>query len=134
MSYSQMAQRIGNMQDTETSRMFFGDSNVTNLQKLMKKNIMKMTGKDIGAQSSEHLITIMHHCLKEYSVHSNTNINKDIEYLNKKVLEITVPMIIEGIKQYEAYVRDASQMHVPMERSLNTSIKGENSLTMKPFF
>lgn len=130
MSYS----RIGNVQETNTSRKFFSNSNVANLQSLMKRNVMNKTGKRIGDQSSEHLTTIMSHVMKEFSIHSNANADAHVDYLNKKVLEITVPMIVEGISQYQAYVRDASQMHVPMERSVNTSIKGENSLSMKPFF
>ena len=134
MSLSQLAQRIGNVQDTETSKMFFSDSNVVKLQNLMKMNVSKRSGRNIGNQSTEHLATIMHHVFKENSIHTNNNIKSHVDYLNKKVLEITIPMIIEGISQYEAYVKDASQMHVPMERSVNTSIKGENSLSMKPFF
>lgn len=134
MSFTQLAQRIGNKQDTGTSKLFFSEDNMNNLQILMKKNVLKQTGKTIGHQSTDHLVNIMHHVLKEYSVYSNNNIHSNVSYLNKKVLEITVPMIIEGIAQHEAYIRDASQMHVPMERSVNTSIKGENSLTMKPFF
>ena len=134
MSFSQLAQRIGNRQDTDTSKLFFSDSNVEKLQRLMKRNVQKQTGKTIGPQSPEHLVTIMHHVLKEHSVNSNSRASSNVDYLNKKVLEITVPMIVEGISQHEAYIRDASQMHVPMERSVNTSIKGENSLTMKPFF
>lgn len=127
MSFSQFAQRIDNRQDSATSRAFFSEGNIAKLQKLMKRNVSKQTGKTIGDQSTEHLVTIMHFVLKEYTV-------SDVNYLNRKVLEITVPMIIQGISQHEAYIRDASQMHVPMERSINTSIKGENSLTMKPFF
>jgi hypothetical protein len=129
-----MSQNIGNTQDTESSRQFFTSHNISRLQNAMKQHVKKQTGKNIGNQSNEHLFQIMHHVLKEYGQHSNSRINEQVDFMNSKVLEITVPMIVEGILQYDSYVRDASQMHVPMERGQNMSIKGENPLIMKPFF
>ena len=63
-----------------------------------------------------------------------TNVVEQVKDLNKKVLDFAVPRILIDIQQYEQYIKDASQVHVPMERSLNVSNKGNKTLYRNELF
>ena len=130
-NYSVLASRLSNVQNDEVSQKFFSNSNMSDLQKLMKKEVYVLTKKEIGEQSFDHLLNIMHYVYKEndtsvVSIRPSDRFN----FLNMKVLEITVPMIVDGIRQYTGYVRDASNMYEPMERGKATTSKGEVSLSL----
>ena len=130
-NYANLASRLSNVQNDETSQTFFCEKNMSNIQKILQKEIYVLMKRQIGTQSYDHLLNIMHHVYKENDT-SGLNISSTdrLNFLNKKVLEITVPMVVDGIKQYQGYVRDASTMYEPMERGKATTSKGEVSLSL----
>jgi len=133
MSSLQSIQNITNKQHTGISKIFFHCDNIENLQKAMKSNIYKITKKIIGNQSKEHLLNIMLYVFREYSYNLDTQLKEQLSELNLKVLEITIPMILDGIQQRINYVKDASNLYVPMEHSKSTTIKGENPVVFNGF-
>ena len=130
-NYAMLASRLSNVQNDEVTQKFFCNQNMADLQKIMKKEVYVLTKKEIGNQSYDHLLNIMHHVYKENDTSGISIRPTDrFNYLNKKVLEITIPMIIDGIRSYTGYVRDASTMYEPMERGKATTSKGEVSLSL----
>lgn len=133
MSSLQFIQNITNKQHTEISKIFFHCDNIENLQKAMKSNIYKITKKRIGNQSKEHLLNIMLYVFREYSYNLDYQLKQQLNELNLKVLEITIPMILDGIQQRYNYIKDASNLYIPMEHSKSTTIKGENPVVFNGF-
>ena len=88
----------------------------------------------IGRQSDIELKIIMKAIYLEYGKNLNDNILDQVKDLNKKVLDYAVPRILVQIKQYKTYVRDASSVHVPMDRSVNVSNKGSKTLYRDTLF
>lgn len=132
--YNRIQNSILKIEDSDLSTKFFNNENVEEIQYNMKYAIKSNINETIGDQSVNHLLSIMNYVYKEYGKHLITDIDKQIDALNAKVLEICIPMIISGIKQYKNYLHDASQLYVPMERSMSTTIKGENNVEFKSFF
>lgn len=132
--YNRIQNSILKIEDSELSSRFFSNENVKELQYNMKYTIKNTVNEKISDQSVNNLLSIMNYVFKEHGKHLSHNINEQINALNAKVLEVCIPMIISGIKQYKNYLQDASQMYVPMERSMSTTIKGENDLEFKSFF
>lgn len=132
--YNSFASSFTNTDANPLSVVFFHEKNVDFIQRQLQKVIRNKMNENIDRQSDHHLLSIMHHVYKEFAYHSYDEVNKEVNILNKKVLEFIVPMVQNGIKQYKGYVKDASQLYVPMERGTSTTIKGENDLEFKSFF
>ena len=101
------------------------------------KNLVatKTNGKHIiGNQSENELMIIMRGIYLEYGQNLLTNVVEQVKDLNRKVLDFSVPRILVDLEQYEQYVKDASQVHIPMERSTNVSNKGNKVLFRKELF
>ena len=60
-----------------------------------------------------------------------TNVKQEVVYLNDIVVHTLAPDVVSNVLQYVNYIRDISQMPVPMTHGTSTSIKGTNSLEMK---
>ena len=92
-------------------------------------------GKEIiGRQSDIELKIIMKAIYLEYGKNQNDNILEQTKDLNKKVLDFAVPRILTEIRQYKEYVKDASSVHTPMDRSVNVSNKGSKTLFRETLF
>ena len=133
MSSLQFIQNITNTQHTKISKIFFDCENIENLQNTMKNNVYKITKKIIGNQSKEHLLNIMLYVFREYSYNLDDHLQEQLSELNLRVLEITIPMILDGIQQRMNYIKDASNLYIPMEHSKSTTIKGENPIVFNGF-
>jgi hypothetical protein len=108
---------------------FFSAVNTNEIQSQLRIIIKEKTGYVIAKQSPEELSIVMRNIYVLYG-NQSANIETESRRLNSLVLEIIVPMVATGISQYLGYVRDASQMHVPMERSKNVSQKGRNTFEL----
>ena len=101
------------------------------------KNLVsnKTSGKhNIGNQSENELMIIMRGMYLQYGVNLQTDVVEQVKDLNKKVLDFSVPRILVDLEQYDKYVQDASQIHIPMERSTNVSNKGNKTLYRSELF
>jgi hypothetical protein len=111
------------------SDRFFSVRNLAEIQMQLRIIIREKTGYTIAKQSDEELAIVLRNVYVLYADQS-ANIEAEVRRLNALVLGIVVPMVGTGISQYLGYVRDASQMHVPMERSKNVSQKGRNTFEL----
>lgn len=126
----------GNFEKNCVNDLFFSKTNIDALQIGLRNTVANKTdGKHIiGNQSLEELMIIMRAIYLEHGQNLLTNIVEQVKDLNKKVLDFAVPRILIDIQQYEQYIKDASQVHVPMERSLNVSNKGNKTLYRNELF
>lgn len=112
--------------DTPLSRAFFSAGNMNEIQTKLRIVVREKTGYVIGRQSEEQVALIMRGV---FTLYANTGapIDHEVRRLNAIVLSQLAPMVGTGIAAYLGYVRDASQMHVPLERPLHTSMKGSKT-------
>jgi len=126
----------GNFEKNCVNDLFFSQVNIDALQSGMKNLVSNKTnGKHmIGNQSENELMIIMRGIYLEYGQNLLTNVVEQVRDLNTKVLDFSVPRILVDLEQYDKYIQDASQLHVPMERSTNVSNKGNKVLFRKELF
>lgn len=126
----------GNFDKNCLNDVFFSDDNIDALQIGMRNMVANATeGKEmIGRQSDIELKIIMKAIYLEYGKNLNDNILEQTKDLNKKVLDFAVPRILVEIKQHNTYIKDASNIHMPMERSMNVSNKGSKTLYRDTLF
>lgn len=114
------------LQDTETSRLFFGAPNIEALQAGLARAIRDRTGYSIDRQSEEQLLIVMRYVYMQSG--RNCGGAREVARLNELVLREIVPQVGAGLAQYIDYLRDASTMYTPLARGQATSIKGTKSL------
>lgn len=108
---------------------FFSASNINIIQDTLRVIIKEKTGYAIGRQSDEQVAIVMRGMYALYANHGN-HVDAELKRLNAIVLAQLTPMVGTGISQYLGYVRDASQMHTPLDRPKNMSIKGNNTFEL----
>lgn len=126
----------GNFTKNCLNDVFFSDDNIDALQIGMYNMVANATNgaEMIGRQSDIELKIIMKGIYLEYGKNLDDDVLKQVRDLNKKVLDFAVPRILVEIKQHKNYIRDASNIHVPMERSVNVSNKGSKTLFKDTLF
>jgi hypothetical protein len=120
------AMRAIHQQPSKFNTQFFGTQNIEYLQRRIISDVRKLTGFSVGRQSDEALVTIMVGMYIEYS--ENTGGDTQIARLNNAVLAECVKQVINGIRAYSGYVRDASTNAKPIARPENPSVKGARIL------
>ena len=126
----------GNFEKNCVNDLFFSQQNIDAVQIGLKNMVANKTnGKHIiHPQSVTELSIIMRSMYLQYGLNLETNIVEQVKDLNQKVLDFAVPRILVDLEQYEKYVQDASKVHVPMERSVNLSNKGNKILYRSELF
>ena len=125
----------GSWTETLLSKMFFSDTNINNLQNIIKQGVYNKSNKQfvIGDQNCDELKIIM----RSVYLQNSNNLPVDIKYqvieLNNFVTKYAVEQIYNEAIGYMNYKRDASTLVVPMNIGTNTSNKG-NTLELRPFF
>ena len=126
--------------ETPLTRLFFSDTNIRNIQNLIRLNVYKQNKYVIDDQSNNELMTVMRSIFIEYSAHPpliNENMpenelklllekyTKEVDRLNQIIVQEIVPKIVSQIQQYVDYLRDASQQPYYMDKPKNESVKGQ---------
>jgi hypothetical protein len=62
-----------------------------------------------------------------------TDILGQVDDLNKKVVDWSVPHILSAVDMYYYYLKDISNLPIPMEQPQHLSRAGTRSLPMNPF-
>jgi hypothetical protein len=114
---------------TELAKIFFSPRNMNAIQTNLRIVVKEKTGYVIGRQNDEQVAIVMRAMYALHARHGDP-IDKELHRLNAIVLSELAPMVGTGISQYLGYIRDASQMHVPLERPKNMSIKGSNTFEL----
>jgi len=109
---------------------FFSKTNVDHIQKLLKAMIIQIEGPNvkISDQSEEQILMIMRSSYMnatylDFKLKGNEFV-KQISSLNKDVLDILVPRVIVGIRQYLGYAKDRSTNPYTIDRPSFQSTSG----------
>ena len=120
---------ISTMQELNPlSLKYFGKNNINKIQNLI---ILEVKTRDytIGRQSEIQLQIIMRSIYLSNSKNIMTNIDYQINELNKMVVDESVKVIIPNIKQYLGYRKDISSPRQMMALPTSVSSKGDKSLS-----
>jgi len=124
----------GTIAKNRLNELYFSQSNIDFLQDAMIEAIYKLTnGVRIAKQSEDELLIIMRGIYLQFSKNLNTNIDKQVYELNKKVLKYSIKNVHENIKQYQGYIHDITKERDVMEMPQNVDIKGEKTLMPRHF-
>ena len=109
------------------SKAYFSEQNLQMIHNGIRKRVYDITQIVIGEQSEVNLQVIMRSLYLQHSKNLPYSISKQIEELNKIVIENSVQKIIVEMKQYIGYRRDVQQGIQPIPRSISTSVHGTKS-------
>jgi hypothetical protein len=87
----------------------------------------------IDKQSVEELKIIMRAIYLQYARNLPKDIPAQIDDLNKKVIDWSVPHILSAVDHYHFYINDISHLPVPLAHMQHLSRAGTRSLPANPF-
>lgn len=117
---------------------FFSKINVNYVKKSVKEYVQKHRNVNINTeQDTENLLNLM--ITKYYDVFDSfgtkdCNFEQILGNLNKSVIEDYVKSVFSGIDMHNYYIKDISNLPVPLTRPTNSNIKGVNQLGFVGFF
>lgn len=102
--------------------LFFSDQNVNAIHTAILDIIYRTTGVIISRQSDRDLLGIMQFV---FGTRANTRCPKsivdEVRRLNKYVIEESVHSVKSGMLMHMQYVKDASTLPTPIDRSVSTT-------------
>lgn len=126
----------GNWEATPVSAKFFSGDNMEVLQNRIRKEVFersKPKGYVIDKQSVEELKIIMRAIYLQYARNLPNDIAGQVEDLNAKVVEWSVPHILSAVDHYYYYLNDISHLPTPLPHMQHLSRAGTRSLPANPF-
>jgi hypothetical protein len=126
----------GNWEKNTLSRTFFSPENIRMIQNAIRKDVYEKSGDKkyiIDDQSVDELKIIMRGIYYQYARNLETNLTEQVEDLNKKVINWSVPHVLSAVDHYHYYINDISHLPVPMQQPQNISRAGTRSLPTNPF-
>jgi hypothetical protein len=109
----------GILEDNTLSRVFFSSGNIQILQNGLRAGVYEMSGQKkivIPPQNIDNLKIIMRSMYLQYAEHrQDITITKQVEDLNKIVLDYVVPTLYNETMGYLKYVEDQSTLVQPLE-------------------
>ncbi len=125
--------------ETLLTQMFFSDTNINNIQNLVRLLTYRESKYVISDQSVTELLIIMRSIFLEYSAHPPLLNNKmtpserkqvlkmyrdEVSRLNEIVINYVVPKVVSQLQQYITYLEDASSQPYQMDLPQNVSSAG----------
>jgi hypothetical protein len=126
----------GNWESNAVSKTFFSRSNIETVQKNIKKEVFTRSaakGYQIDDQSVDELKIIMRAMFYQYCKNLSTNIQGQVDELNERVVQWSVPHILSAVDHYFYYLNDIDKMPVPLSHPVHLSRAGTKSLPTNPF-
>lgn len=119
----------------DLSNHFFSKRNIEKIQLLIIRKVYIDSNKrfEINKQSEQELLIIMRSYYFQYSKNLNFDYNKQINDLNKMVIDWCSNNIITNMEQYIHYKKNASTLPMPLERAQLPTQKGTKTLEIKSF-
>ena len=126
-------ERLFRQSDNPLLNTFISDANMDHLQARIIREVKHRTGLVISRQSDRDLLGIMN---ATYHERANTlcglPLEQEVSRLNDIVFEEAIDIVMHGMHSYMLYVRDASQLAVPIDRGISTTV--DKSLENKVLF
>lgn len=127
------AKKLYRQEGNQVLELFFSAKNIDALQNALVDLIYKSTGVTISRQSERDLLGIMHFMYNaQSSAACSGSVVQEVRRLNKFVLEEYVDSVKSGMLMYIHYLKDASTLPTPIDRSVSTT--DDKSLDMRNTF
>ncbi len=126
----------GNWESTPVTEAFFSSENVERIQILLRKGVYDRSqpkGYMIDRQSTDELKIIMRAIYYQYARNLPRDIAGQVNDLNKKVIDWSVPHILSAVDHHEYYLKDISTLPVPLAMPQHLSSAGTKTLPANPF-
>ena len=81
----------------------------------------------------DELKIVMRAIYYQYSRNMPNHITEQVNDLNKKVVDWSVPHILSAVDHYYYYLNDISHMPVPMQSPQSMSSAGTKTLPLNPY-
>lgn len=120
----------GIQQESDLSIAFFSQQNKDLIQAKLRYAIYKKSGKKIGNQSAEELLTVMRAIYLQNSRNQSTDIAAQVKELNDIVLTFCIREVFSLLKQHLTYIKDINEPRQILDHSVNVSSAGNK--TLKP--
>jgi len=122
------------LENTHLSVTFFSPANVTLLESGIKAEVYRLSNQThlIDKQDYDQMYMIMRSIFLQHARHQEGNIPKQIEDLNRRVIEYCAPRILTEIVSYIHYKKDISTLVVPLDKP--KSVSKDKSIEFKRFF
>ncbi len=120
----------GNFESVPVSQAFFSVANMNALQNAIRREVYEKSREkqwNIGPQDIDELKIVMRALYLRYGLNLPDNVQKQVEDLNRTVLDYCVPRIMSEIQGYMAYLDDISHMPIPIDRPVSMSSAGNKS-------
>ena len=111
----------GNWEQTPVSNAFFSPENMTFLQNSIRKQIYEKSGPNkwlIEPQDIDELKIVMRSLYLQYGQNRPDGIARQVEDLNRSVLDWIVPRVLSEVQYHFHYLKDISHLPVPMEHPM----------------
>ena len=124
-----------NLEHSSLSRKFFSTDNINKIHKKIIIGVYDKSNKKylISKQDEKELLIIMRSYYLQYGKNLTTDIQGQVNTLNKMVIDWSIDEIIKNIDQYIIYKQTASILPMPLEHSQLPSQKGTKTLEIKSF-
>jgi len=126
---------LGIWDDSTLSKVYFSQENVQIIQNGIRAGVYQQSNNQyiIGNQNCDTLKIIMRSVYLQHSINNKQHIKKQIENLNKIVLDYCVTNILGEAQGYLTYIKDVSTLATPMDRPVMTSTN-DKQLLLKEWF
>jgi hypothetical protein len=117
--------------------IFFGESNIANLQTKIKQAVAAMSGSknyQIDDQSEDDLRTVMRSYYLQYAKNDPSRVAEELANLNDRVVAFCSNRIMVEIEAYVYYRKDIMDFPAPIERPVDSHIFGTRTGELKRFF
>jgi hypothetical protein len=106
----------GIFENNVLSQVYFSAGNIQILQNGMRAGVYEMSNKKyvIPNQNIDNLKIIMRSIYLQHAEHDPNNVTKEVERLNKMVLDYCVPSVFNEAVGYERYRQDQSSLVLPL--------------------
>jgi hypothetical protein len=112
------------------SYLFFSRTNMERIQIELRYQVWIQSGKKyvVDKQSDIEMEVIMRAIFLQYSLNQDKNFKKQIDYLNKLVLDYCVPNVLTEVEQYLGYLDAVQKLPNPLPLPENLSSAGTKTL------
>jgi Fe-S cluster assembly ATPase SufC len=111
--------------ETPLNTLFFSDFNKNLLQRGIRQAFKNRTGIAIDYQNPDDLYGIMRMVFINNAGDHHTQVNKQVQMMNGRVIETALSQIQTGVSQYIAYAEDIDSTRTLLDRPANTSTVGK---------
>jgi hypothetical protein len=127
---------LGQIDETPLSKAYFSDTNIQIIQNGIRAGVYRKSNGQytIGPQDCDSIKIIMRAIYLQNSINQPTNISKQIDALNKMVLEYCIPKVYLEAQGYLKYLSDVSTMAMPIANPIMASQKDKKNHKLPNWF